>query len=137
MKRCDLLLQAQHLRLNHRRPSLREKQARPVIGRGWDGPSRWVGRGPWSSYFGGLEGRGEGGEGVGTPNENLQMGSSDGCSPNRRQAEVPLTIAAEVRPAKRNHGGQDGRKGVTWVIDLIELSCIVDSANKPNLERRR
>ena len=29
------------------------------------------------------------------------------------------------------------RKGVTWVIDLIELSCIVDSANKPNLERRR
>ena len=77
---------------------------------------------------------------MGTPNENLQMGtlgSSDGCSPNRRQAEVPLTIAAEVRPAKRNHGGQDGRKGVTWVIDLIELSCIVDSANKPNLERRR
>jgi hypothetical protein len=50
---------------------------------------------------------------------------------------VQLTIAAEVRPAKRNHGGQDGRKGVTWVIDLIELSCIVDSANKPNLERRR
>jgi hypothetical protein len=50
---------------------------------------------------------------------------------------VPLTIAAEVRPAKRNYGGQDGRKGVTWVIDLIELSCIVDSANKPNLERRR
>jgi hypothetical protein len=28
------------------------------------------------------------------------------------------------------------RRGI-WVIDLIELSCIVDSANKSNLERRR
>ena len=45
-------------------------------------------------------GVGEGGGGVGTPSENMQMGSSDGCSPNRRQAEVPLTIAAARSPPK-------------------------------------
>ena len=78
---------------------------------------------------------------MGTPNENLQMGSSDGCSPNRRQAEVPLTIAAarsQPKCALRKEIMGDGMgERVTWVIDLIELSCIVDSANKPNLERRR
>ena len=37
---------------------------------------------------------------VKTPNENLQMGSSHGCSPNRRQAEVPLSIAAARAPPK-------------------------------------
>ncbi len=90
----------------------------------------------WGVGEGGREGEGRGDVG----NENLQMGSSDGCSPNRRQAEVPLTIAAARSPPKcalRKEIMGDGRKGVTWVIDLIELSCIVDSANKPNLERRR
>ena len=91
------------------------------------------------------------GLGLAMAQQLLQTGNSLVCMSRRanpelaeaaRQAEVPLTIAAARSPPKcalrkDNHGGRDGRKGVTWVIDLIELSCIVDSANKPNLERRR
>ena len=81
---------------------------------------------------GGREGEGRGDAG----NENLQMGSSDGCSPNRRQAEVPLpaTVAAARSPPKcalRKEIMGDGRKGVTWVIDMIEHSRRLGKQTEP------